>query len=96
MCRVKRGLDCDLGWGLGPGWDRPSAFQPGIPLALSFEPSGLHVHNVMFTRVASRIAAHGGVHPSSPISTLVLAGTAGDNGTAAGTLDQPVLGILVG
>ena len=30
-----------------------------------------------------------------PAETLVLNGTAGDNGTASGTLNQPVLGFLV-
>ena len=31
-----------------------------------------------------------------PAESLVLTGTAGDNGTAGGTLNQPVLGFLVG
>ena len=44
------------------------------------------------------VTAYGRRYPrfAGPAEYLVLTGTAGDYGTAGGTLNQPVLGCLVG
>ena len=52
-------------------------------------PDGAHAP---YSRVHGRIAARGFI----PAETLVQNDTAGDNGTAGGTLNQSVIGFLVG
>ena len=84
------------------GWLKPRArvpFMAALALALPGAlPACLPLYQLETSRQrysrGGRIAgAHGGVIPAE---TLVLNGTAGDNDTAGGTSNQPVLGFLVG
>ena len=62
----------------------------GFSVAFAMGPASAVTH---FT---GRMVAQRGFHPCSCLETLIQNGTASDNGTAGGTLNQSVLGFQVG